>query len=53
VEGFRQKGKNFPDNSWAILRKLKTELDELIDLIELKLSAPVSGSGFLLPRHLM
>ena len=41
------------DNSWDILRKLKEELDGLISLIELKLAAPVSGSGFLLPRHLM
>ena len=53
VEGFMQKGKKFPDNSWDILRKLKEELDGLISLIELKLAAPVSGSGFLLPRHLM
>ena len=52
VEWFASEGGQ-TDNSWEILRKMKDELDELIDLISLKLSAPVSGSGFLLPRHLM
>ena len=39
--------------SRPIIIKILKDLDQLIKLMNLKLSAPVSGGGFLLPRHLM
>ena len=49
-------GQALTDTSRPIVIKLMTDLDKLIKLMNLKLSAPVSGGGrgaFLLPRYLM
>jgi len=46
-------GRALTDTSRPIIIKILKDLDQLINLMNLKLSAPVSGSGFLLPRHLM
>ena len=47
-------GQALTDTSRDIVIKILKDLDQLIKLMNLKLSAPVSGGGsFLLPRHLM
>lgn len=46
-------GKLLTATSTDIVIKIMADLDQLIKLMNLKLSAPVSGGSFLLPRHLM
>jgi len=46
-------GQPLTATSTDIVIKIMKELDQLIKLMNLKLSAPVSGGSFLLPRHLM